>query len=525
MNIAVVGAGSSGLVTLKTLLDALPAANVVCFEKGDDVRGCWGDQRADFVSTSTKYTTQFSCFRKWHLEEDAQKNFGEFYRGAEFGDYLDAFAAHFGLRAHIRFGVALERLERTGDMWTLVLTENGTETRQQFGAVFLCTGLVNQKVPLESPHVPVAENPEGVRNATVVVVGGGESATDLANHLAKPEHGNTVFLSLRSGVRVSPRYHPIRGVPSDFLRNRLLLSFSKRTRNRVGEPFVSFRIRFERLLARWFPHRGAHPEGRAKRSRRMWDLKLKARAKGKLFNVFHNKSDDFLDAVEEGRLSIIGPPTDDEWSEYADFDQTTTFRLAPDVLVPSTGYRSRLLEMSGGTLHLKGFYHGCVHTSLNNLFLIGFARPIIGNIPSISEMQARYAVGVLSGRYRVPADVKRRQERAWRSLREEYDTLNTNNVYPVEQFPYCDALAREMGVMPSLRNLRSFSLWLKVKLVPASTAHYVDEHFDARTLEQQKVYTPPVLVTLMMAARVLGLPARFVKWRGGNRLTAQRSDG
>src|SRR5690606_10281713 len=123
----------------------------------------------------------------------------------------------------------------------------------------------------------------------------------------------------------------------------------------------------------------------AQARRRAWDLKLKARAKGRLFNVFHNKSDDFLDAVADERLEIIGPPTDATWTEYFDFDQTATRRIAPEVLVWSTGYHSRLGDFSAGRLHLKDFYHGCVHISLPNLFLIGFARPIIGNIPSISE--------------------------------------------------------------------------------------------------------------------------------------------
>ena len=105
MKIAVVGAGCSGLVTLKYLLDSFPATDIVCFEKGHSVRGCWGNQRPDFVSTSTKYTTQFSCFRKWTSEVTPEKNYEEFYRGSEFGDYLEAFAAHFHLKVQIRFGV------------------------------------------------------------------------------------------------------------------------------------------------------------------------------------------------------------------------------------------------------------------------------------------------------------------------------------------------------------------------------------------------------------------------------------
>jgi cation diffusion facilitator CzcD-associated flavoprotein CzcO len=499
-------------VTLKYLLDTHPATDVVCFEKSHSVRGCWGDQRPDFVSTSTKYTTQFSCFRKWPLGVANGQNFEEFFRGPEFGDYLEEFAAHFHLHECIRFGVEVRHLEREEGGWTLLTVDNGTEEHLKFDAVFLCTGLVNQKVPFDSPPVPIAEDFETIRNATVVVVGGGESAADVANHLAKPEHDNKVFLSLRSGIRVSPRYHPIRGVPSDFLRNRLLLSFGKGARNRVGERFVTFRIRFDRLLAKWFPHQvaSAKPAEQARTLRREWDLKLKERAGDRLFNVFHNKSDDFLDAVAEKRLRIIGPPADDRWTDYFDFDRSTTLHIAPDVLVWSTGYRSHLAELSGGVIHLKDFHLGCVHTDMHNLFLIGFARPIIGNIPSISEMQARYAIGVLDGRYKLPADVKERQAESWELICAEYPTINTGNVHPVEQFPYCDRLAREMGIMPTPRTVGSLGTWLKIMFIPASTTHYVDQYFDRRSIERQKVFTPFLILALLSLLRLFEHPLQFI---------------
>ena len=508
MRIAVVGAGCSGLVTLKYLLDAFPEADNICFEKTLSVRGVWGNQRPNFVSTSTRYTTQFSCFRKYPPEVTPEKNYEEFYRGSEFGDYLESFAAHFKLKERIRFGVEVRHLEWREAGWSLLLSENGNEASQMFDAVFLCTGLANQRAPAGTPLIPVTDNPDGIVNSTVIVVGGGESASDVANYLAKAEHNNKVYLSLRSGIRVSPRYHPIRGVPSDFLRNRLLLSFDKGVRNWVGERFVTFRIRFDRLLTKWFPHQqgsaAAHP------LRREWDLKLKARAKDGLFNVFHNKSDDFLDAVAEKRLRIIGPPVDEGWSEYYDFDRTTRLHLNPDVLVFSTGYRSRLPELSGGAIHLKDFYLGCVYTSQPSLFLIGFARPIIGNIPSISEMQARYAVGLLSGKYALPRNWRERHQNDWKSLCAEYPAINTDNVYPVEHFTYSDLLAREMGIMPTLRNIRSLRTWLKIRLTPISTFHYVDDYFDPRALDRQKVYTPGVLVAFLALMRVAGLPLRLV---------------
>src|SRR5688500_16468903 len=191
MKIAVVGAGTSGLVTLKFLLDTYPATDVLSFEKRHSVRGCWGDQRPEFVSTSTKYTTQFSCFRKYPPDVAPEQNFEEFYRGSEFGDYLEAFAAHFGLKERIRFGVEVRHLSWTEGRWTLLLAENGKQERQMFDAVFLCTGLANQKAPRDLKTIPVTDDFEGIRESTVVVVGGGESASDVANHLAKPEYKNT----------------------------------------------------------------------------------------------------------------------------------------------------------------------------------------------------------------------------------------------------------------------------------------------------------------------------------------------
>ena len=511
--IAVVGAGCSGLVTLKYLLDIYPAGDVTCFEKGNSVRGVWGNQRPDFVSTSTKYTTQFSCFRKWMPEVSPQRDYAEFYRGPEFGDYLEAFADHFRLKERVRFGAEVRHIAREGNHWHLRVAENGREENLQFDAVFLCTGLANQKAPPVQGDIPVTDRPEGIRDATVVIVGGGESAADVANYLAKAEFHNRVYLSLRSGIRVSPRYHPIRGVPSDFLRNRLLLSFDKDARNQVGEHFVTFRIRFDQLLAKWFPHQraGKTPTEQARALRRNWDLNLKARSKGGLFNVFHNKSDDFLDAVAEKRLEIIGPPVDGQLTEYLDFDRSATLRLVPDVLVWSAGYRSRLPDLSGGVIQMKDFYRGCVHTSLPNLFLVGFARPIIGNIPAISEMQARYAVGLLSGKYQLPADVKARQERDWQARCAEYSKIDTNNVYPVEQLPYSDILAKEMDILPTLRNLKSVRLWLKILFAPASHLHYADEYFDPQAVHAEKVYTPALLLALMILLTPLNPLIRLLK--------------
>ncbi|MDP1624217.1 MAG: hypothetical protein Q8L64_00455, partial [bacterium] len=143
--------------------------------------------------------------------------------------------------------------------------------------------------------------------------------------------------------------------------------------------------------------------------------------------------------------------------------------------------------------------------------LIGFARPIIGNIPSISEMQAMYTVGALAGKYNLPADMQGKQAQAWEALCAEYPAINTENVYPVEHFTYCDTIAREMGILPTLANVRSLRTWWKIHLTPISTFHYLDEYFDGGGFDRQKVYMPVALVGFLAVMRLLGTPFRVIK--------------
>ena len=308
-SLAIIGAGSSGLITLKTALDQLSDWEVTCFEGSDSIRGCWGNLEDDFLSTSTKYTTQFSCFpqssmRGW-MPRMAK---GEFFKGQEYGEYLERFADAFELRRFIQLETRVENVERCEEGWRLRL---GTGEEKVFSHVVVCTGLVQrpQALEVDVPTLQSRAEWEQVTGQTVVVMGGGESAAEVANQLARPERGNEVYLSLRGGIRVSPRIHPIKGVPSDFLRNRLLLSIRRSWRNAIGQKFVEARIRFQAVFEKVFPsQRGRVKTGTA--LGRDWDRRLTAAAKDGVFSMFHNKSDGFLEAVGDERIKIIGPPVD-----------------------------------------------------------------------------------------------------------------------------------------------------------------------------------------------------------------------
>lgn len=508
--LAVVGAGSSGLISLHYALRRLPGWDVVGFEKSGSTTGAWGDPYPGFVSTTTKYTTQFACHRRFEAtaKPGGEAEREEFFRDGEYGAYLDSFVEEKGLGPHIRRCCAVQKIEKAGSRWRLTLS--GAETSQEdFDAVILATGLAERPKEIRCPieQLTGLDEERLVTGKTVVVVGGGESAVDMANRLAAPDLGNRVFLSLKSGIRVSPRYHPIRGVPSDFLRTRLMLSIDEGLRNAIGQKFVEARIKHQELferLSRRKTRKREEPSGVRER-RKYWAAKLTERAKDSLFNMFHNKSDDFLDAVAEGRLHIVGPPVDESYRIYKDFEGGEPHEIAPDLLVPMIGFTSEIEELTGGEARPEDFYLGCVHAEHEGLFLVGFARPVIGNIPTISEMQAQYVTGLLAGRHRRPADLPAAHRRERHRLQRTFPKIATDQLLPVEMFPYCDRLAKEMGTFPTLRRAGSLRSWWKTWLAPASTSQYVDESYDASFVRRQRIHAPPVIIVLLLLVKALDL--------------------
>lgn len=529
--LAIVGAGSSGLIMLYWAKQELPEWEIVVYEKSGTILGCWGKPYPGFVSTSTKFTTQFACFPKFDatVVPDGGTSRSEFFREGEYGEYLESFASEFQLKSSIQFYTSVEKLiwEESKKAWVLQVVRDGKNENldenavESFDAVVLCTGLAAQpkEVSIEKPCLSLAELNHSefgvrVRDSRVVVMGGGESAVDHACRLARNDLNNEVFLSLQSGIRVSPRYHPIRGVPSDFLRNRLMLSINERMRNWIGQRFVELRILYEDRFRKFFPesktarsvkrpanesHDSEEVESSKQELKKQWAYRLTKSAKDELFNMFHNKSDDFLDLVSDRRIRIVGMPVDSKGCDFYEFQSSDQIHVDPEWIVPSIGYRSNIESISNGLVRMEDFYLGCVSLKFPNLFLVGFARPIIGNIPSISEVQATYIARLLSKRVRLSADVGREHMEDRQKLQSRFSRLNLYAIYPVEMFPYCDELAKRMGCKPTITSIRSLEAWIRCQLAPATTLQYFgDNPRSQEAVRGLPIYMPPLLILLLL---------------------------
>jgi cation diffusion facilitator CzcD-associated flavoprotein CzcO len=137
-DVAVIGAGSSGLAVLKALSEHDVA--VECCERGSEVGGLWRYENDSGLSGAyASLQTNASRLRMQYPSFPMPASYGDFPHHSEMATYLGAYADAFGLRALIRFGTTVERLEPDlGGRWSITLDDG---SRHGYGAVVVATGL------------------------------------------------------------------------------------------------------------------------------------------------------------------------------------------------------------------------------------------------------------------------------------------------------------------------------------------------------------------------------------------------
>ena len=231
LTVCIIGAGAAGLAAARHLKAASIPHEVV--ERERDVGGIWDASLPHspvYRSThliSSKPFTEFPDF-------PMPREYPDYPGHAQALEYLRAYARHFGLYEHIRFGESVERAERTdGNGWKLTLA--GGESRTYSGLV-VAAGI--HWVP-SMPEVPGTfdgdaihsrgyKGPEIFRGKRVLVVGAGNSGCDIA--VEASQHADRTFLSVRRGYYYIPKYafgRPIDQVGELSLKLRLPLSIRR----------------------------------------------------------------------------------------------------------------------------------------------------------------------------------------------------------------------------------------------------------------------------------------------------------
>ncbi len=446
-NVCVVGAGMSGLVAMKELIDE--GHRVTCVERAPSEGGNFnypiGAAYDSMHLTVSQYHMAFSSFPPEYGDER------RFWSRDEYAKYLHDFGLHFKLFPHITFNTDVVSIKPEADNKQFHVTtrdnQTGDTTDAVYDAVAICSGSHAVNIP-QIPNFEGAEtftgsidhtaqyrSPEKYRGKNVVCVGFGESAADVTCQIA--EVAESCWTSFRRYPAVIKRYYGpythdsyttrIQGKLPRYVINNLLLENAQKIVDAPEDETDPG----DRLLAEW-------------------TLKCGTPCHQPL-----EKNDDFLASVFTGKLQI--KPFGIQRLEGDSVVFTDGSRVKADVVMCCTGYDEarppRLIE-GIAIENVRNLYKHAYHPELGErVAFVGWARPAQGGIPACSEMQSRYFALLLSGKRMLPerselqqliAEDREAEEKAFYA-RKYQGTI-------VSYTPYMDSMAELIGCRPLVRD-------------------------------------------------------------------------
>jgi dimethylaniline monooxygenase (N-oxide forming) len=388
--VCVIGAGSSGIAAVKALDER--GFELDCFEASDRVGGLWVYKNSNGMSAAYRSLhINTSRARMEYADFPMPATYPDFPHHTQIAEYFDAYVDHFGFRDRITFDTRVTRAERLADGRWEVSTDRG-DTRS-YDALVVANGHhwdARWPEPAFPGHERFAgvqmhshdyagDDPDLFRDKSVVVLGMGNSAMDIAVEASFV--ARDVYLAARRGAWVIPKY--ILGRPMDSMQASARIPFA--IRRRAQEALLRLVVGdMERYGLPKPDHRflEAHP----------------------------TVSDDVLSRLAHGE--IAPKPNIAELTErtvrFADGSEVDA-----DVVVYCTGYRvtfpfldPALISAPDNDLPL---FRRVFHPDVGGSYFIGLLQPI-GAIMPLAELQSQWICDHLAGRYQLPPDVELRAD-------------------------------------------------------------------------------------------------------------------
>ncbi|TMP24607.1 hypothetical protein CWB99_21580 [Pseudoalteromonas rubra] len=488
LNVAVIGAGPSGIVATKELIAA--AHQVTCFEMADNIGGVFnfreeeGGVYESCMLTSSITATTYSDF-------NSKKGAPYYFTHQEYHQYLSDYCDNFALRESIKLSTKVEHIVQLEDgKWqvTTKLLPEGDSKTQIFDAVAICTG-VHKKAMIpefkgkeqfkgQIVHSSSYKNAQPYKDKKVVVIGVGESGADVVKEIS--DVAQSCQLSLRRGAYVFPRL--VDGYPNDYLTSRLYYSmpswidrvvnpreYVKKQRKLGDKLFFPVRILmlplavvntlYSELTTGFKGLRSlfAKKEKTAEeiKQEKIQDVinELSIKSGGGVAEQFSTKSDRFIHSIVDGDCELK-PGIESLYENGVVYKDGTQFEA--DTIMCCTGYQNdfSFLDMDIG--ESKDLYMNCFHPKVGqSLCFIGAVRPGAGSIPPIAEMQSRWFAKICTGELSLPSndEIARQIEMDAQSHEKVFSNVTVRLPYLVDYTSYMDKLSEKVGCKPKLRDL------------------------------------------------------------------------
>jgi dimethylaniline monooxygenase (N-oxide forming) len=446
--IAIVGAGLSGLVTAKTLLEY--GHRVTVFEKEAEIGGVWASSRA-YPGLHTQNTRDSYAFTDYPMP----RRFPEFPTGENMREYLHGYAEKFELFLHIELSTRVTAAEPATTGWLLTVQPAASAAiTQRFDYLVVCNGTFSDPYipPVDGldafmaaggavQHSTQVQAPDAYRAKRVAVVGFGKSACDVASSVAR-EAAETTIVYRQAKWKVPKR---IMGINYKYI---ILSRFGEaltKLRYRTGVESAIHALKLPNAMFRFM-------EGVFTRQQRLKEAGLRPQAPitDLLFGELSVETDGFFRQVIDGDIRAVQAGV--RSAEPGALFLTNGERLPVDVVVFGTGFSQSLPFLSAdvrtaitdeyGNYEL---YRNILPLAVPNLAFVGYNTSFFCNLTS--EMAALWLAEHLRGRIRLPPGERMRHElrdhMAWRLQFRRNALYKGASVYPFN-IAYIDWLLEDM---------------------------------------------------------------------------------
>ncbi|MFT2090332.1 flavin-containing monooxygenase [Paraglaciecola sp. 2405UD69-4] len=403
--IGVIGAGLSGLVAIKELLEE--GHDVICFEKNNDIGGVFSEL-GSYDSVELTVSNYFMAYSDFMPHNEPVK----FWTRQEYKKYLDDYAKHFNLHKHIKFNCKVNHIEDTKDTFVVTgIDESNTSFSETVEKLAICSG------QFQAPNIPVikglesfagqimhssayknAESCKHLHGKKVLCLGAGESAADVVTEIS--EVAGKTLLSLRRNHLFSQKYVGD-NITIDMVQTRFWHSIPSSNKAKAVRKIwqgvsKSTKSKAMALLADHVINAPDEPGSVATKTERIFE----AAANGMEIDI-------------GGIKQIIGNEVEFESGRIEKFD----------AIVFCTGFKFSLpfMEEINQFSDIRDCYLQIFHENYRErVGFIGFARPQQGGVPLIAELQSRYFAQLASEKIELPHNLSELAQKDKKMWQEEF---------------------------------------------------------------------------------------------------------
>jgi cation diffusion facilitator CzcD-associated flavoprotein CzcO len=422
MRIAIIGAGCSGITAVKNHVE-LGFTEVVCYEQSGRIGGNWV-YTADTGHSSVMENTFMISSKKMSefLDFPMPDDFPDYPSHQQVLQYFESYCTHFGIYPYIRFHSKVDKaILNPEGKWAVY--SNSSEVPEIFDYLLVANG--HHSVPRhykipghfsgEYMHSHDFKNNKGFENKRVLVIGGGNSACDVAVECSRVA-AKTV-ISMRRPHYIIPKF--FMGKPTDTFNDTM-----RYLPDVVAEKLRKLSLKIQvgnyedyGLKNPDFPVTYDHPTVNSELLYLLRHGRVKAtvgirEAEGKTVVFEDGTTDDFDVIVAATGYKIATPFFDPDFLDYS--------------------------EAESIELYLRMF-----HPDYPSLIFIGLVQPQ-GAIWPLSDIQSRLAAKYIKGEWKLPENLRSLAKKEAEDIRRSFLPEKRHTI-EVHYIPYLQKLAKLAG--------------------------------------------------------------------------------